>query len=49
MQSNLHSKEITTAQVVAVSFGFFNDEEVGRHAGNCMRLCGRCGICSSLI
>ncbi|KAL4436828.1 hypothetical protein ABPG75_003967 [Micractinium tetrahymenae] len=28
MQSNLHSKEITTAQVAAVSFGFFNDEEV---------------------
>ena len=27
MQSNLHSKEITTAQVASVSFGFFNDEE----------------------
>lgn len=29
MQSSLHSKEITTAQVAAVTFGFFNDEEVG--------------------
>ncbi|EFN55686.1 hypothetical protein CHLNCDRAFT_133943 [Chlorella variabilis] len=28
MQSSLHSKEITTAQVAAVTFGFFNDEEV---------------------
>lgn len=28
MQSSLHSKEITTATVEAVSFGFFNDEEV---------------------
>ncbi|PSC74762.1 beta and beta-prime subunits of DNA dependent RNA-polymerase [Micractinium conductrix] len=28
MQSNLHSKEITTATVSAVSFGFFNDDEV---------------------
>lgn len=28
MQSSLHSKEITTAQVVSVSFGFFNDEEI---------------------
>ena len=27
MQSNLHSKEITTAQVASVTFGFFNDEE----------------------
>jgi hypothetical protein len=27
MQSSLHSKEITTAQVAAVSWGFFNDEE----------------------
>jgi hypothetical protein len=26
----LHSKEITTAQVTAVSFGFFSDEEVRR-------------------
>jgi hypothetical protein len=29
MQSSLHTKEVTTAQVAAVSFGFFNDEEVG--------------------
>ena len=28
VQSNLHSKEITTAKVTAVSFGFFSDEEV---------------------
>lgn len=29
MQSSaLHSKEITTAQVASVAFGFFNDEEV---------------------
>lgn len=28
MQSSLHSKKPTTAQVAAVSFGFFNDEEV---------------------
>lgn len=28
MQSSLHSKKPTTAQVAAVSFGFFNDDEV---------------------
>ena len=28
MQSSLHTKEITTAQVASVSFGFFTDEEV---------------------
>lgn len=31
MGTTLHAKEITTAQVSAVSFGFFSDEEV-RHA-----------------
>lgn len=31
MQSSLHSKEITTAQVAAVTWGFFNDEEASSH------------------
>jgi hypothetical protein len=48
--SHLHSKEVTTAQVSAVSFGFFSDEEV-RAVGTithaiymaCMSLPCQCG------
>ena len=50
MQSNLHSKEITTAQVASVSFGFFNDDEVQPHACNAQHLPARAtaaGCCSS--